>query len=35
MREIVAELRSMGVVNRAGKPLRLLHIWSILRSASR
>ena len=35
MREIVAELRSMGVVNRAGKPLRLLHIWSILRSPSR
>jgi hypothetical protein len=22
----------MGVVNRAGKPIRLLHVWSILRS---
>jgi hypothetical protein len=32
MREIVTELRTMGVVNRAGKPLRLIHIWSILRS---
>jgi hypothetical protein len=34
MREIVTELRAMGVVNRAGKPLRLLHVWSILRSGS-
>jgi hypothetical protein len=32
MHEIVKELRVMGVVNRAGKPIRLLHVWSILRS---
>jgi hypothetical protein len=32
MHEIVTELRVMGVVNRAGKPIRLLHVWSILRS---
>ncbi len=32
MREIVTELRIMGVVNRAGKPFRLLHVWTILRS---
>jgi hypothetical protein len=35
MREIVTELRIMGVVNRAGKPLRLVHIWSILRAKQR
>jgi len=32
MQEIVTELRIMGVVDRAGKPLRLLDVWSILRS---
>lgn len=35
MREIVTELRVMGVVNRAGKPLRLIHVWSILRAKGR
>jgi hypothetical protein len=32
MHAIVAELRTMGVVDRTGTPLRLLHVWSILRS---
>jgi hypothetical protein len=32
MRDIVTELRSMGVVNGAGHPLRLAHIWAILRT---
>jgi hypothetical protein len=32
MRDIVAELRSMGVVNGGGHPLRLEHIWAILRT---
>jgi hypothetical protein len=32
MPEIVTELRAMGVVNGTGEPLRLLHIWGILRT---
>ena len=32
MRKIVNELRVLGVVNRAGEPLRLLHVWGILRA---
>jgi hypothetical protein len=32
MRDIVTELRSMGVVNGAGHPLRLAHVWAILRT---
>jgi hypothetical protein len=32
MHDIVGELRAMGVVNHSGVPLRLLHVWSILRS---
>jgi hypothetical protein len=32
MKDIVTELRIMGVVNREGEPLRLLHVWGILRS---
>jgi hypothetical protein len=35
MHEIVTELRLLGVVDRTGKPLRLLHVWEILRSAAR
>ncbi len=31
MRDIVTELRVMGVLDRAGKPLRLIHVWTILR----
>jgi hypothetical protein len=34
MHDIVTELRVLGVVDRAGKPLRLLHVWEILRSAA-
>jgi hypothetical protein len=32
MRDIVTELRTMGVVNAAGKPFRLVHVWTILRA---
>jgi hypothetical protein len=32
MHDIVGELRAMGVVNLAGRPFRLVHVWSILRS---
>jgi hypothetical protein len=32
MRDIVAELHWMGVVNDAGHPMRLVHIWAILRT---
>jgi hypothetical protein len=32
MREIVTDLRTMGVVNRAGKPLGLAQVWTILRT---
>ena len=35
MRDIVTELRIMGVVTRAGKPLRLIHVWTILRGKKR
>jgi hypothetical protein len=35
MQEIVTELKSMGVVNRAGKPFRLVHVWTILRTKSK
>ena len=35
MHEIVTELRVMGVVNRAGEPLRLVHVWGILRATRR
>jgi hypothetical protein len=35
MREIVTELRIMGVVDHAGKPLRLVHVWGILRGKKR
>jgi hypothetical protein len=34
MHDIVGELRAMGVVNDAGRPLRLVHVWGILRSSS-
>jgi hypothetical protein len=32
MRQIVSELRGLGVVDPTGKPLRLVHIWGILRT---
>lgn len=32
MQSIVTELRVLGVVNQAGVPLRLLHVWGILRT---
>jgi hypothetical protein len=32
MHQIVTELRVLGVVDRAGKPLRLTHVWDILRA---
>jgi hypothetical protein len=32
MHEIVADLRSMGVVDGTGLPLRLVHVWGILRT---
>jgi hypothetical protein len=35
MREIVTELRIMGVVNLAGKPFRLVHVWTMLRARKR
>jgi hypothetical protein len=35
MHDIVAELRVLGVVDRTGMPLRLLHVWEILRSGPR
>jgi hypothetical protein len=33
MRAIVTELRLMGVVTNDGHPLRLGHVWTILRGA--
>ena len=35
MRQIVTELRVMGVVRTDGKPMRLVHVWAILRSKPR
>ena len=35
MHDIVSELRMLGVVDQSGMPLRLLHVWDILRSGSR
>ena len=32
MHDIVGDLRAMGVVNHTGRPLRLLHVWSLLRA---
>jgi hypothetical protein len=35
MKQIVTELRAMGVVRTDGKPMRLLHVWAVLRSKPR
>jgi hypothetical protein len=32
MRDIVSDLRRMGVVDCEGQPLRLVHVWGILRA---
>jgi hypothetical protein len=34
MSDIVYELRTMGVVLLRGEPLRLVHVWNILRAAA-
>jgi hypothetical protein len=35
MHQIVTELRAMGVVRTDGKPMRLLHVWGVLRAKPR
>jgi hypothetical protein len=35
MRQIVAELRTLGVVRTDGRPMRLVHVWGVLRAKPR